>query len=387
MSSNRLIIASAGSGKTTKIVDEALSITDERVLITTYTQANEGEIKKKIIEKNKSIPSNITVQPWFSFLIKHGVKPYQGVLNDIMFHKDVKGLNLVSQLSGRKTNSNGEPITYKGRPLFWGEDHFSKYYFDSNWKIYSDKLSKFTFKVNQKTNNEIFDRISRIYPYIFVDEVQDLAGYDLEVLKLLFKTDAKVLLVGDPRQVTYLTHYGRKNPGYRDGKIKQYILDKCDSLIEGGVDEESLKYSHRNNEMICKYSSQLYPDFPQTMPCKCCLREDTGHDGVFLIRPKEVDRYLNMYNPTQLRWNSTVKTNSKYPVMNFGESKGLTLDRVLIYPTTTMNPWIEDNDESLSGETRAKLYVGITRAKYSTAIIYDYDPDKEYDNAKKFQLD
>ena len=46
------------------------------------------------------------------------------------------------------------------------------------------------------------DRISRIFSHILVDEVQDLAGYDLELLKLFLKSCSSVLLVGDPRQVT-----------------------------------------------------------------------------------------------------------------------------------------------------------------------------------------
>lgn len=387
MSDNRLIIASAGSGKTTQIVEEALSISDGNVLITTYTQANEKEIKKKIIQKKKSIPSNITIQTWFSFLIQHGVKPYQGALNDVMFNEDVKGLNLVSELSGKKVNSEGEPIIYNGRPLFWGEADFRKHYFDSGWKIYSDKLSKFAFKVNSETENEVFDRISRIYSHIFVDEVQDLAGHDLEIIKLLFKSDSQVLLVGDPRQVTYLTHLERKHSKYSDGKIKKFLKDKCKSLIKDGIDEESLKFSHRNNEMICKYSSQLYPGFPESEPCECCEKEDTGHDGVFLVRPDEVEVYLETFEPTQLRWSSAVDINSNYPVMNFGESKGLTFDRVLIYPTSTMLPWIEDHTKELAGETRAKFYVGLTRARYSTAIIYEYASEKEYTYATKFSLE
>lgn len=44
--SNKLIIAAAGSGKTTLLVKEALAQKNGKVLITTYTQANEAEIKK-----------------------------------------------------------------------------------------------------------------------------------------------------------------------------------------------------------------------------------------------------------------------------------------------------------------------------------------------------
>lgn len=77
---NKVIIASAGSGKTTRLVSDAIQLKDRKILITTYTQANEAEIRKKIIEKNKCIPTNITIQTWFSFLLKHGVRPYQGKL-------------------------------------------------------------------------------------------------------------------------------------------------------------------------------------------------------------------------------------------------------------------------------------------------------------------
>jgi len=48
MSKNRLITAAAGSGKTTFLVKDALKYRNENILITTYTQANEIEIKKKM---------------------------------------------------------------------------------------------------------------------------------------------------------------------------------------------------------------------------------------------------------------------------------------------------------------------------------------------------
>ena len=38
--SNKLIIAAAGSGKTTHLVNEALKITDKKVLIRTFTETN-----------------------------------------------------------------------------------------------------------------------------------------------------------------------------------------------------------------------------------------------------------------------------------------------------------------------------------------------------------
>ena len=58
---NRLIIAAAGSGKTTYLVKQAMQQSDS-VLITTYTIANELEIRKKFIELNGCVPHNVTIQ-------------------------------------------------------------------------------------------------------------------------------------------------------------------------------------------------------------------------------------------------------------------------------------------------------------------------------------
>ena len=48
----KLMIAAAGAGKTTFLVTEALKIHDKKVLITTFTDENVREIKKKFIEIN-----------------------------------------------------------------------------------------------------------------------------------------------------------------------------------------------------------------------------------------------------------------------------------------------------------------------------------------------
>lgn len=373
MKNNKLIIAAAGSGKTTFLINEAMKFKDDKILITTYTEANEAEIKKKIVKKHKSIPSHITIQTWFSFLIQHGVKPYQGTFNASMFENDVHGLDLVSKKSAGKFDRNGKQVISNGHPLYWAEENFQKHYFNSKWKIYSDKLSKFVFNSDESSQGEVISRISRIYSQIYIDEVQDLAGYDLELIKCLFKSSSKITLVGDPRQVTYLTHNEAKHNQYSDGKIKQFLEEKCKSLITGNIDETSLLASHRNNKEICDFSSKLYPDLPVTTACNCpeCRINSSVHNGIFLIREADQEKYLSTHNPVQLRWNVNVNADTNYSVLTFGESKGKTIDRVLIYPTVEMKKWMNDNSLELKSGTRAKFYVGITRAKYSVGIVCD----------------
>lgn len=370
MNKNKLVIAVAGSGKTTYLVDEALKKKSGRVLITTFTLANEAEIKKKIISKTGCIPENITVQTWFSFLLQHGVRPFQGIL----YEGKIKGMILVNSQSGVKSRRNGFPIYYK-------ENEVEKHYISAGGKIFSDKIAKFTFRCNKETGGWVIDRLSRIYTDIFIDEAQDLAGYDLEILKLLFKTETRVFLVGDPRQTVYLTHHSRKHKkNYSEGRIKEFIEDKCKSLkVE--IDEISQKYSHRNNATICSISSQLYPELPLSAPCNCEIHRQTKPpEGIFLVRKNDVHSYLEDFRPMQLRLRSDSKwVDRDFSYMNFGVSKGLSFDRVLIFPTENMLNWIYNHQADLKAKTRAQLYVALTRARHSVGIVCDFDANTTID--------
>jgi DNA helicase-2/ATP-dependent DNA helicase PcrA len=382
MSNHKLIISSAGSGKTTFLVREALKLDGKKVLITTYTEANEKEIRRKFIEEQGYVPQNVTILTWFSLLIKHGIKPFQGLMNEDLFEKDIKGMILVSKQSGvRFMNKMGFPVTFKE------EDNFDKHYFSKDRRIYSDKISKFICTLSSKDSGRTFSRISRIFDHVMIDEVQDLAGNDLEIIKLLMKNCSNVTMVGDPRQVTYLTHIEAKHRGYRKGKIKEFLIEKCKSLIKSGIDEVTLKDSHRCSHKICDYASNLYLDFTPMTSCGCCNIVPNVHEGVFLVKPEHVIDYLNLYNPMQLRWDKRSKTHLDFESLNFGESKGATFERILIYPTGGMENWIVNNKSKLADGARAKFYVGLTRARFSAAIIFDYDNTINYLGLIKYQLE
>ena len=351
---NQLLIASAGAGKTTHFVKEAIACTDT-VLITTFTEENEKEIRRKFLKLNNGIiPANVTVQTWFSFLIEHGAKPYQGKLTS----KRITGLLLVNEKSG---------LRYKGKfPVYYPEDDVDNHYFTKDYRIYSDKLSKFAVKCNEKTNGYVVARISSLFQNIFIDEVQDMAGYDLEFIKLLLSTNSIVKMAGDPRQVTYHTHFSSKHKKYVDGKIQEFILTEC-KKTDCLIDTDTLKGSWRNNQKICDFANRLFPEYPQ---CESLQQEITEHGGVFFVKEKDVENYLGAYKPLQLRYDRrTKKIHSDYDVKNFGESKGATYERVIIYPTKKMLDWILTDTSINTFEIKCKFYVAITRAKFSVAIV------------------
>ncbi|WP_321403484.1 UvrD-helicase domain-containing protein [Maridesulfovibrio sp.] len=360
MPKSKCIIAAAGSGKTTYLVKKALEADrDERVLITTYTRENEAEIRNKFIKKNKSIPGNVTIQTWWSFLLEHGVRPFQNLITD----KAIKGLRLTANRSGFRYKT-------RGRPVYWGQKNVEPFYFNGARQIYSDKISIFVMESNRLTKGAVVDRISKIYRHIFVDEVQDLAGYDLDILHALMK-EISVVLVGDPRQVTYHTHHSAKHKQYKDGLIDQFVNDKCDKVCE--VDAETLSNSYRCHEEICTYSSSLFPDLPKVSSLSDLV---TSHDGVFFIPTDKLDGYLAHYEPMQLRYDRRTPVNANYPACNFGRSKGLTFSRVVIYPTDSIKKHIK-GEEVLPGSTFCKFYVALTRARHSSMIVWDNPPEVE----------
>ena len=93
-----------------------------------------------------------------------------------------------------------------------------------------------------------------------------------------------------------------------------------------------------------------------------------------------------MYHPVQLRESQKKKVNPNYPVLNFGESKGLTFERVIIYLTEAITKWIFNHDENLKNQSRSKFYVAVTRAKYSVAIVLNKKDDNEIEGIKHYQM-
>ena len=114
-SRHHLMIAGAGAGKTTFLVERALSLSGY-TLITTYTIRNSEEIKAKIRELNHGVvPGNIEVLPWDTFLIQHGARPFR---RSLCFSNDkpaprISGMLLVnSQTEGAPRWTNSRQYEY-----------------------------------------------------------------------------------------------------------------------------------------------------------------------------------------------------------------------------------------------------------------------------------
>ena len=212
---NRVIFAVAGSGKTTYILN-SLSL-EKRSLIVTYTNNNVKNLRNGIIEKFGLFPENITLLPYFSFLYSFCYKPF------LSYKYKTKGIN------------------YKPNPNKYAKQTNLNYYIDNNKRIYSNRISKILEKTGELDN--INARFEKYFDNLFIDEIQDFAGNDFNLLKSITKSNIEILFVGDFYQHTFDTS--------RDGCVNKNLHNNFEDYIlkfrEMGlkIDTTTLSKSYR----------------------------------------------------------------------------------------------------------------------------------------------
>ena len=345
LNSNRVIIACAGSGKTTQLVAEALASRDRRIAIVTYTNNNTREISDRFGELNSGVPQHVNVMTWFGFLLRECARPYQ---RSKYTEKRIESLQFVNQQSALRSS----------------ESDTRRHYFANGELIYSDKIAKFVVKCDAASGQSVTARLRQIYTDVFIDEFQDLAGWDLDVIEMLLQSEIRVTLVGDPRQHIYSTNPSRKN--------KQYLGIKVMKLVEtwqkdGLCSLEQMSATYRCNGAICDFSNALWPGMDAMTP----LRNDTAdHDGVFVVAENVVEEYIQRFRPQILRYSKAANTYG-CEALNFGVAKGLEFDRVLVVPTQPIRRYLQDGALARVENSRDKLHVAVTRAFHSVAFVYD----------------
>ncbi|WP_324195625.1 UvrD-helicase domain-containing protein [Nocardia abscessus] len=316
-----------------------------RILITTYTIENLEQIRLRLVgAAGGSVPPNVTLMSWFTFLLRDCIKPYQNFLTHT---NRVKSLNFEVWNNERR------------RP----KTDIDGYYFDSGSNLRVRNAADFAVAINERSGGKPVSRLEELYDHIYIDEVQDLAGYDLELLISLFVSAIRVTMVGDPRQCIYLTSLTSRHKQYRElGMFKWFEEQEKRSRLQ--ITNRNISY--RCNQHICDFADALYPELSEYKTVSGNHRV-TDHDGVFCIRESQIDSYIEMFDPVRLQYQKSEKT-AKYGAVNIGLSKGSTYDRVLIFPTKKMEKYLRTGNVSDAGD-RAKLYVAVTRARSSVAFV------------------
>lgn len=342
---SRMTLAVAGGRKTQGIVEHCIAAdSTKRILVLTYTVANQNELASRLALR-APISASIEVQGWFSFLLRHWIRPY---LPRLFERRVLRGLNF-----------DGDPGRYAT-----GEARF----LDDEGRAYKRHLARFATEVDTASEGAVLDRLSRIYDRIWIDEVQDLNGYDLVVIERLMDAGIELEMVGDVRQAILQTNIS-------DPKYKQYRGVDIKRWIDNHVERGSLQLEYRSTTWRCNAAIAAFADriFDETWGFEATVSANeavTEHDGVFAVDPADAMAYFARFQPLCLRYSASSGSTLELPFLNIGVAKGLERDRVLIVLTGTMKDFLAGRAQ-IPPTTSCSLYVAATRARFSVALVAD----------------
>lgn len=345
---NHLTLAVAGSGKTRGIVTACASSSDNaRILVLTYTVANQRELETRLAPI-MSTHAGLEVSGWFSFLIGHFVRPF---LPHLYKSQRVRGFAFDSEAPD------------------WAKNEDCQRYFSSIDEVRRVHLPQLACRVEAASSGAGIRRLRRVFDRIYIDEVQDLCGYDLEILKLLMDSGIPLEMVGDVRQAVLATNE-------REQKNKKYMyLGIWDWFQEqkkkGRLDIEQQTTTWRCRPEIAAFADSLFAPERGFDPTQSVNQRVTSHDGVYLVRSSDIRTYVAQFAPLLMRWDkrSRKDLDDLHP-MNYRIAKGLEAEHALIIPTPKITAFLR-NGTPLDDSIASRFYVAVTRAKQSVAIVLD----------------
>ncbi|KPX37944.1 ATP-dependent exonue V beta subunit, helicase and exonuclease domain-containing [Pseudomonas amygdali pv. eriobotryae] len=342
---NRLTLAVAGSRKTQGLVEHcAASPRTRRILIVTFTQRNQHELSERLASQVGQ-QTHIQVMGWYTFLIRHFARPFLPFLYP---GERVQGFD------------------YDGQPRMYAEG-WSRH-FNSSGSLYGGELGRLAYDLIEASQGALIYRLESLYDEILVDEVQDLSGWDWEILDKLFATKIDIHMVGDIRQSVLSTSPRvKKNKQYAYSQAIRWFLSR---QKKGVIELQFRVTTWRCCPQIAAFSDTIFDpawEFPATESLNEAV---TGHDGVHLLAKKHVMAYVQKFNPRCLRVSASSGKEFDLDYVNFKVAKGATYERVLIIATGPITKFLQKKVPLEPGPAAA-FYVAVTRAKQSVAIVID----------------
>ncbi|MDP3387452.1 MAG: UvrD-helicase domain-containing protein [Eubacteriales bacterium] len=380
---NQVVFAAAGNGKTYSICKEAKSIIDngkKMVLLISYTNEGVRSLGNEYRKQNQGVlDERLVIKSWYSFLLSEFIKPYQCLLK--LKYKHIKQ---EYEVNIPENHIRSIAFYQDDEPMRWYNQTHVQYFLNSGRDVIPDRASLLACKCNEHSSGKSIKRMEEIYSHIFIDELQDYAGWDLEIIKLLFTSAMLVKCVGDYKQATYRTNNTPKYSQYRDEAIREFFIELEKKRLC------TVAYSNitrRFNQEICDFINTIHAD-PESIvrPDKAVGYEIVENQGVYILDYSNLDWYCKQYEPVILRYDKKAKIpfNHECCLFNYGGAKGATYERTVIIPVSTTVPFLTRRQYLSTNQTRSKFYVACTRAKHS--VVFAVEKPKATDVFKQVEL-
>jgi DNA helicase-2/ATP-dependent DNA helicase PcrA len=286
-----LILAGAGSGKTTTIVSrlayliEGLGIPASNTLTLTFTNKAAKEMRERsaLMMNNTNYPPLLCTFHKFGLLfLKFNIHLLKRQNNFVVIDTDdkkkiIKKINtelptplIASEISRYKNSLLSPDDAYKQAELFNYQqiakvyEEYEAYLLENNLVDFDDLIS-LTFKLLDE-NPDLAKQTSQKYQYIMVDEYQDTNELQLKLLQKLCTSHNNICVVGDDDQSIY---------GWRGANIRNIMEFDQDFK---GTKVFKLEENYRSREPILKAANTLIEHNRSRLGKKLLATRGSGDD-------------------------------------------------------------------------------------------------------------
>jgi len=286
-----LILAGAGSGKTTTIVSrlayliEQVGIPASNTLTLTFTNKAAKEMKERslaMMNTNAYPPLLCTFHKFGLLFLKFNIHLLGRQNNFVVIDTDdkkriIKKINselptplIASEISRYKNSLMSPDDAYKQAELFNYKqiaEVFGEYekYLNENNLVDFDDLIALTYRLLDE-NKELAEATSKKYQYIMIDEYQDTNELQLKLLQKLCTTHNNICVVGDDDQSIY---------GWRGANIRNIM--EFDEDFEGAK-VFKLEENYRSRSPILNVANALIEHNRSRLGKKLIATRGSGDD-------------------------------------------------------------------------------------------------------------
>ena len=297
-----LILAGAGSGKTTTITSRLAYLLDEvgiapsNTLTLTFTNKAAKEMRERalsMINPTSYPPLLCTFHKFGLLFLKFNIHLLNRKNNFVVIDTDdkkriIKKINselptplIASEISRYKNSlltpeeahEQAELKNYKQIAKVYEE--YENYLLENNLVDFDDLLA-LTYKLLQE-NQELAEQTSQKYQYIMIDEYQDTNELQFRLIKKLCSTHNNLCVVGDDDQSIY---------GWRGAHVRN-ILEFHEDFED--VNIVKLEHNYRSREPILKVANALIEHNRSRLGKNLIATQGKGKDVVTLSSNDEVE--------------------------------------------------------------------------------------------------
>ncbi len=261
-----VIIAGPGTGKTRTLTHRIAhlvadhAIEPSQCLAITFTRRAAGEMADRLAKLLPKWASDLPVMTFhalgLSILNEHGTR--LGLPGPLRVASDGQRLGLLREalsLSDRKAKSLLAEISTQKRRQAQGDDTQEQFEHTEAFEVYHETLhSQAMVDFDDliilplrlfDANPDLVDHYHRLYPWVSVDEFQDIDAAQYKLLKMLAPSDGNVCVIGDPDQSIY---------GFRGADVGVFDKFQADFTNAKTV---RLGRNYRSTNMILDASLQM----------------------------------------------------------------------------------------------------------------------------------